>query len=563
MPIASPRRLWRRAAVAACAAASAALLTVPLGGVAAAVPAAPAATAGSHDDGSGEPPPGGVPGVPVPSISWVDAGEGYQQADVEVPYDYADPTGRTFGLHVVRLPAADPANRIGALFVNFGGPGGPAAGTVRELGRLLFPPEVLARYDLVGVDPRGTGASQPVRCTGSTAEQAALPYATLVDFPTDRVQEEQAIAQARAFAEECRARNGDLLDHVGTLQFARDLDVLRAAMGDQRINLYGLSYGAFLGQVLANTFPTRTGALVLDGAVDPAWASGPPDTISWIRARGEVGSTETLDRFFGLCAQAGPQQCAFAADGEPGQKYAELAARLRTTPLPVPAPDRPAQPLTYSTLVTVTVSLLYDASTWPVLGQLLQAAYLGDGAGVAAVLEALPQPPPTPQEYQNYPDANAAISCGDTDNPRDPYRYGEVGRALDATTAPYTGSRWAFVGLVCAPWSGRATERHTGPWDTWTRNPVLVIGNLYDPATPYRNAVVVDDLLPNSTLLTVDGVGHTSLATSTCATSVTTQYLLTGATPPAGTVCAQDRAPFDPVPTPAVVGTVRSTVAAG
>ena len=562
MPITSCHRLRRRIAAAACAVAtSAALLAVPLGGVAAAAPAAPAA-AGALGSGSVEPPPGGVPGVPVPSITWVDVGDGSQQADVDVPYDYADPQGRTFSLHAVRLPAADPANRIGALFVNFGGPGGPAAATVREVGRLLLPPEVLARYDLVGVDPRGTGESEPVQCTGSTAEQAALPYATLADFPTDRVQEEQAIAQVRAFAEECRARNGDLLDHVGTLQVARDLDVLRAAMGDQRINLYGLSYGAFLGQVVANTFPTRTGALVLDSVVDPAWASGPPDTVSWIRERAEVGSTETLDRFFELCGEAGPPRCAFAADGDPEQKYAELAARLRTAPLLVPVPGQPEQPLTHSTLVSVTVSLLYNGAAWPLLGQLLQAAYSGDGAAVATVLESLPQPP-TPDGYLNYPDANAAISCGDTDNPRDPYRYGEVGRELDATTAPYVGSRWAYAGLVCAPWTGRSTERHTGPWDSWTRNPVLLIGNRYDPATPYRNAVAVADLLPNSTLLTVDGVGHWAVRGSSCAASLMAQYLLTGATPPAGTVCNQDRAAFDPVPATALTGAVRTGVAVG
>jgi pimeloyl-ACP methyl ester carboxylesterase len=562
MPITSAHRLRRRIAASVCAAAtSAALLAVPLGGVAA---AAPAVSAGAEAQGSGpgEPPPGGVPGVPVPSITWVDVGDGSQQADIEVPYDYADPQGRTFSLHAVRLPAADPANRIGVLFVNFGGPGGPAAAAVREVGPLLFPPEVLARYDVVGVDPRGTGGSQPVQCTGSTAEQAALPYATLADFPTDRVQEEQAIAQVRAFAEECRARNGDLLDHVGTLPFARDLDVLRAAMGDSRINLYGLSYGAFLGQVVANTFPTRTGALILDSVVDPAWASGPPDTISWIRERVEVGSTETLDRFFELCGEAGPPRCAFAADGSPERKYAELAARLRTAPLLVPVPGQPAQPLTYSTLVSVTVSLLYNGATWPLLGQLLQAAYRGDGAAVAAVLEGLPQPP-TPEGYLNYPDARAAITCADTDNPRDPYRYGEVGRALDATTAPYVGSRWAHAGLVCAAWTGRSTERHTGPWDSWTRNPVLVVGNRYDPATPYRNAVAVHDLLPNSTLLTVDGVGHGALGASTCAVSLTTQYLLTGATPPAGTVCTQDRRAFDPVPATALTGAVRTGVAAG
>ncbi|MGR6966614.1 alpha/beta hydrolase [Geodermatophilus sp. URMC 61] len=554
MPIASAPRLRRRIAAAACAVAtSAALLAVPFGSVAVAAPAAPAAT---------EPPPGGVPGVPVPSITWADAGDGFQQADINVPYDYTDPQGRTFSLHAVRLPAADPANRIGALFVNFGGPGGPAAATVREVGRDLLPPEVLARYDLVGVDPRGTGESEPVQCTGSTAEQAALPYATVAEFPTDRVQEEQAIAQVRAFAEECRARNGDLLDHVGTLQFARDLDVLREAMGDPRINLYGLSYGTFLGQVVANTFPTRTGALVLDAVVDPAWASGPLDTVSWIREGGAAGSAETLGRFFELCAEAGPPRCVFAADGSPEQKYAELAARLRTAPLLVPVPGQPAQPLTYSTVVTVTVGLLYDADAWPVLGQLLQAVHSGDGAAVAAVLESVPQPP-MPQGYLNVPDARAAITCGDTDNPRDPYRYGEVARELDATTAPYVGSRWAYLGLPCAPWTGRSTERHTGPWDSWTRNPVLLIGNRYDPATPYRNAVAVHDLLPNSTLLTVDGVGHGSLGVSTCASSLMSQYLLTGATPPAGTVCAADRGAFDPVPTSALTSAVRTGVPLG
>jgi pimeloyl-ACP methyl ester carboxylesterase len=181
---------------------------------------------------------------------------------------------------------------------------------------------------------------------------------------------------------------------------------------------------------------------------------------------------------------------------------------------------------------------------------------------VAAVVAGLPQPP-TPEGYVNYPDANAATTCGDTDNPDDPYRYGEVARDLDATSAPHVGSRWAYLGLVCAPWVGRSTERHTGPWDSWTRNPVLVIGNRYDPATPYRNAVGVHDLLPNSTLLIVDGVGHGSVGTSSCAAALTSQYLLTGATPPAGTVCPQDRGAFDPAPATALTSAVRTGVAAG
>jgi pimeloyl-ACP methyl ester carboxylesterase len=146
---------------------------------------------------------------------------------------------------------------------------------VRVLGEALFPPEVLARYDLVGVDARGTGRSRPVRCL-DPQEQQDSPFVAGQTFPITPAEEAEAVDQARRFADECRARNGDLLDHVGTLPAARDLDVLRAALGDRRINLVGLSYGTFLGQVVANTFPDRVGALVLDGVVDPAWATGGP-----------------------------------------------------------------------------------------------------------------------------------------------------------------------------------------------------------------------------------------------------------------------------------------------
>ena len=487
------------------------------------------------------PPPGGVPGVRVPTIKWSDAGDGYQQATAAVPYDYARPRGARFRLHMVRLPATDPAHKKGTLFVNFGGPGGPAASTVRQIGRFLFLPRVLARYDLVGVDPRGTGQSQPVRCTASTQEQQSMPYATEGKFPVTRAQEVQAIAQVRRFARKCRARNGDLLNHVGTLQFARDLDVLRAALGDRRINLYGLSYGSFLGQVVANTFPTRIGSLVLDGVVDPSWASGPRGSISWTRANADLGGWQTLRRFFRLCAQAGPQRCAFAAGGDPQRKYAKLAARLRATPLMFPGPGQPPVSLGYSELVGVTTAGLYAGFAWPILAQFLQAAHIGDADTVAKIFAEI-----VPPGYNSYYDANTAITCGDTDNPRDPHRYGQVGRRQDATVAPYFGSLRAYQALNCAPWRGRATERYVGPWTARTANPVLIIGNRYDPATPYRNAVTVHHLLPNSSLITVNGVGHGALFTS-CVAEATARYLLTGATPPAGAVCRQDTEPFDPV----------------
>src|SRR3954454_11106249 len=330
-----------------------AVLGTALAVLASACGAAPAPAA-AHPSTAADLPAGGVPGVRVAPIEWVDAGDGFQEATTRAPYDYARPHGRTLGLRLVRLPAADPAHRIGTLFVNFGGPGAPAAEVVRAGGKNLLPAEVLARYDLVGVDPRGTGESRPVRCTGSTEELQSLPFATGQAFPTDSAEQVQAIVQATRFAGECRARNGDLLDHVGTLTFARDLDLLRAALGDPRINLLGFSYGTFLGQVLANTFPDRIGALVLDGVVDPAWASGTPGSIGWIRANGDIGSWETLQRFFQLCAQAGQQRCAFAADGDPEHTFAELAARLRNRSLEVTPPGQAARLLGYDDLIILS-----------------------------------------------------------------------------------------------------------------------------------------------------------------------------------------------------------------
>ena len=534
------RRLLRSTVTVACAGAVAFTAACGTAAAPAAPPAPAAVTAGL--------PPGGVPDVPVPVIEWRDAGDGYQEATAAVPYDYADPGGRSLPLHMVRLPATDPAHRIGTLFLNYGGPGYPAAATLRAGGQAMFPPEVLARYDLVGVDQRGTGQSSPVRCVDDPVELLALPYATGDDFPTTPSEEAEAIAQARRLAEACRARNGDLLDHVGTLPAARDLDVLRAALGDSRINLVGFSYGTFLGQVVANVFPDRVGALVLDGVVDSAWATGEDDSISWLRANADRGSAETLQEFFRLCAEAGPQRCAFAAGGDPERAYAELAERLRAEPLAVSVAGGPARPFGYAELTRLTFSAvgLYIAPLWPLFAELLQAASVGDTDTMAEVLAVVRQF--APPGLEDYPTANAAIACADTDNPDDPQRYRELADLRDGSVAPYAGSPWAYGTLTCAFWHGQSTERHTGPWATATRTPVLLVSTRHDPATPYRSAVRVHDLLPDSALLIVDGVGHGALASSSCAMHLAGQYLLTGATPAAGTVCPQDRGPFDPPP---------------
>jgi pimeloyl-ACP methyl ester carboxylesterase len=205
--------------------------------------------------------------------------------------------------------------------------------------------------------------------------------------------------------------------------------------------------------------------------------------------------------------------------------------------------------LDYSELISglASSSGLYSSFTWSTLGELLQAAYVKDAPRAARAIADLTGI--LPPGFENYTSVSAAIACADTDNPRNPNQYRRVGDHRDRTVAPYFGSRWANFGLVCASWQGRSTERHTGPWTARTVRPVLLINTRYDPATPYKNAVRVRRLLPNSVLLTVDGVGHGGLALSSCAYEVTARYLLTGTTPAPGMVCRQDFQPFDPIPT--------------
>jgi len=493
-------------------------------------------------------PPGGVAGVPVPRIRWTPIADGFQQARFAVPYDYRTPKGKTFSLYAVRLPATEPKRRLGAIVYNFGGPGGGAAATIQAAAKSL-PAALRARYDIVGVDPRGTGASTPVRCSRSEAEQAGEPLAGVRDFPENAKERGVAATQAKRLADRCRALNGDLLDHVGTLQFARDLDVLRAAMGDKKLNFYGLSYGTFLGQVLVNTFPTRVGRVVLDGVVNPGWAVGAPTTVSWNREGYDLGAWETLQEFFRQCDAAGPQLCAFAGGGK--ARYDALADRLRTAPVALPVEEgQPPAVFGYSELVVLSQGLLYQPSSWPVLGGLLQALSTAPPAVVAKAVKAARLVARGGAAYDNFSDALLAISCADTDNPRDPSVYAKVGAVRDSSVAPYFGSRAAYTAFPCFAWKGRSTERYTGPWNRATAGPVLIIGTRFDPATPYRNAIGVAEQLPNSRLLTLDGAGHTAFGLSTCIEARVTAYFVSGTLPRPGTACTPDASPFAP-PTPA------------
>jgi pimeloyl-ACP methyl ester carboxylesterase len=483
----------------------------------------------------------------VPRLHWADCGDGFECATARVPLDYDKPRGAQISLALIRLPAGDPAHRLGSVFLNPGGPGGSGVDFVHDLGRLLFTAQVRARFDLVGFDPRGIMRSTPLRCF-ATLEQA-LAVLPPFPFPVTRAEEGIWVQSDRQLAAACAQRGGPILDHMATADAARDLDLLRRAVGDKRLSYVGYSYGSYLGTTYANLFPSKVRALTVDGVLDPiAWSTGRNDQARTLpfstRLRSDQGAYATLLEFFRLCDRGGPN-CAFSA-GDPQQRYAALAERLRRAPAQVPDGQGGTMPFTYNDLVAVTLGAMYAPDVWPDLAALLQQLdALTRPQAVAAALRTLRlQLGAYQQDYPNFVEGFPGVACSDSDNPDQVSAWAQAARASDRRF-PYFGRPWTWISSICQPWPGRDTDRYMGPWTRRTVNPVLVVGNRFDPATRYQGAVTVANLLPRSRLLTLAGWGHTSLlAGSSCVNAWVSRYLLTTQVPPVGTICRPDVVPF-------------------
>ncbi|PXX71740.1 alpha/beta hydrolase family protein [Nocardia tenerifensis] len=475
-------------------------------------------------------PPGGVPGVAVPELNWVDCGDpGYQCATADVPLDYHHPGAGTISLAVRRHLAGDPARRIGSLFVNPGGPGGSGIGFVTSVVETM-PAEIAARFDVVGFDPRGVGKSRAVQCW--TAEEMQQAWAeTPAQWRLGAFERGQDFA-AR-FDAACQARSGDLLPYIGTEFVARDMDVLRAAVGDDRISYLGVSFGTMIGTVYANLFPQRIRVSVLDGAYNPETYANDPYAYDYGQYR-ELESA--INRFLGWCAED-RAACPFGdpASGGPAAALDALVADLSDHPVR----DESGQVVADGATLVNALMLQINGgrAAWPTIADSLrQAAEHRDGPALRPV-----------GRYAALYAANVAVECADRVYPPTTLEL-QARLGLDVAAAPRMGpiAAWGPPGYdhshanACQRWPAPRASRYAGPWTAPGSAPILVVGTTGDPDTPYPDAVALASMLENGRLLTVTGEGHSGFGHSQCARDAETTYLIESAAPPSGTTCAGD-----------------------
>ncbi|MCO5968515.1 alpha/beta hydrolase [Actinoallomurus soli] len=436
-------------------------------------------------------------------------------ATISVPLDWSRPDGRRITLALNRLPATDPQHRIGSLLLNPGGPGGSGTAVVAQGGMLLGTPDLKPlreRFDLVGFDPRGVGDSTPVRCSTPVYDPAAP---TLPATPA----EYRRLAESdRRHGLDCLRATGPLLGHVDTVSAARDVDAIRAALGERRISWLGVSYGTELGAAYARLFPGHVRAMVLDGAVDHTRSV----------ARDAVDESAAMEREFHRFAQWCQDQADCPLRGRDiAADFDALTARADKGEIV----DRDlGRPLTAAEVTGGAYTYLTLTFLWPQLAQALADAEKTP-SDPTALGQAVPGVDPAYTAYR-------AVGCQDF--PPELRGFADLRTRLAKVkkAAPHL---WRYSEMWdmtsgCSGWPVPAAnpprpERISGA------PAILVVGNTYDPATPYAWARSLARRIDGSRLLTYDGDGHTALYNSSCARGREVDYLITGQVPPAGTIC--------------------------
>jgi len=461
----------------------------------------------------------------IKPLAWHQCDGVFRCAKLPVPIDYSKPQLGSLDIAVIELPATS-RHPEGDLVMNPGGPGGSGVDFLEQAWS-SFPASIRAHFNLVSFDPRGVGLSDPVNClTPSQLRQ----WIALNPDPETPSQIATVVAATKAFVRSCEEHNSMLLlRNIATIDEAKDMERLRAALGQPKLTYLGFSYGTYLGALYAEQFPTHVRAMVLDGAVDPALSAAVSD------AQQAVGFEVDLHDFYNWCNTN--TTCRRELPKGAKAAYATLLERLgkgaqiwaRFTP-----PFGGSQRLTVGLAELGVISALYDESDWPYLAQGLQQALQGNGGDLAlfAYEYAGLQPNGT---YQNILSANVAISCVDSPGPSTLGAIEALARKL-AKIAPDFGASEAWGGLPCVYWPVPPVGK-PAPIHADGTPPILVVGSTNDPATPYSWAKALASQLQHGVLLTRNGPGHTGYLNSTCVQIWADRYLENLTLPPKGLVC--------------------------
>jgi pimeloyl-ACP methyl ester carboxylesterase len=457
-------------------------------------------------------------------LEWEACGDGLQCSTAVAPLDWADPGAHDIELALVRQPATS-GSPIGSLLLNPGGPGGSGYDFVRDSLDYAVDERLQSSFDVVGFDPRGVNRSTAVTCYEDPAELDSYLY----DIPPGEPGSDQWLAASTQatieFGERCLELTGPLLAHVDTPSAARDLDMLRAALGDDTLSYLGYSYGTLLGQVYADLFPERTGRLVLDGAVDPA-ATGFDVTATQAR-----GFESALRAFLEDCLTA--SDCPFR--GSVDDAMLEVRALLDTLDAS-PLASADGRELGSGGMFTAIILPLYNQQNWVYLRQLFAGVFAGDTDYAFQLADSYNGRDPDGTYRDNQTEAFISINCLDErgDGSVEAMRAeAEELRRL----APVFGPQMSWGGTGCPHWPVPAV-RDRVPIVAPGSADILVIGTTNDPATPYEWAVTVADTLENGHLVTYNGEGHTAYNKSNdCVNRVVDDFLIDGTVPGADPEC--------------------------
>lgn len=457
------------------------------------------------------------------ALDWSPCGD-LDCAEVTVPLDWTRPSEGSIKLAVTRRPAKDEGARIGSLLYNPGGPGSSGVDMVTDFGDQLVTDAVARQYDLVGFDPRGVGSSRPIDCLTDQQMDEWLA----ADYPLDTPQGlERAQQSGESFARGCERLTGPLLAFVDTWSAARDMEIMRAALGDDELHYLGASYGTLLGATFADFYPDRVGRMVLDGALNP---DNTGDDVLLEQAK---GFDRSLRAYVEACLAGETGACPLSGSVDQGmQQIAAMIDAAQDAPLET-GTDRE---LTAAMFTTGVITALYDDDTWPYLSEALAQAKKGDGSDLLYLADLYADRGDSGAYGSNLLEAFQAINCLDYPALQTDEEMKDQADRL-AEVAPVFGPRMAYGDLLCSQWPYPAV-RTPEPIKAAGAAPILVVGTTGDPATPYAWAKELAKQLDSAVLLTYEGEGHTAYTRgSQCIDEAVDAYLLEGTMPKEGTRC--------------------------